>query len=131
MAGLAGLFYDLHEASELKKLGAWVISLSGLAAGFWVIYNHPGVYARFDKSTNSLSVNRKGLLKNINETYRLSEITDVVLNETTDSEGDPFYRIALIINRNKQVFLFSTGLHNKETQQKNVDLIKNFLQNNY
>lgn len=120
VAGLAGLFYNLHEASELEKFGAWVISLSGLAAGFWVIYNHQGVYARFDKSTNSLSINRKGLLKNMNETYRLSEITHVLLDEITDSEGDPFYRIALIINRDKQVFLFSTGLHDKETQQKNV-----------
>lgn len=79
----------------------------------------------------SLIVNRKGLLKKTKETCRLSCITDVVLNETTDSEGDLFYRIAFIKNRDKQVFLFSTGLYNKETQQKNVDLIKNFLQNNY
>ena len=130
VAGLSGLFYNLHELSGLEKLGAWTVSLSGVAAGFWIIYSHPGVYARFDKSTNSLSINRKGLMKNITETYRLSEIADVVLAETTDSDGDPFYRIALKLKRDKQVLLFSTGLHNKEAQQKNVELIKNFLRNN-
>jgi hypothetical protein len=125
--GLRGMFYNLNEVNELEKLGAWIVSLSGVAAGIWIIYSHPGVYTRFDKSTNSLTVNRKGLMKNVTETYRLSEIKDVVLDETVDSEGDPFYRIALKLNRNKRVLLFSTGLHDKETQQKNVELINEFL----
>jgi hypothetical protein len=130
VVGLMGAFTNLNELSELEKLLGWFISLSGVAAGVWIIYSHPGVYARFDKSTNSLTINRKGLMKNVTENYRLSEIKDVVLDETTDSEGDPFYRIALKLNRDKQVLLFSTGLHDKETQQKNVDVIKNFLRNN-
>lgn len=129
--GLMGMFYNLNEVNELEKLGAWIVSLSGVAAGIWIIYSHPGVYARFDKSTNSLSINRKGLMKNVTENYRLSEIADVVLDETTDSDGDPFYRIALKLNRDKQVLLFSTGLHDRETQQKNIDLIKGFLENSY
>jgi hypothetical protein len=129
--GLMGTFYNLNEVTELEKLGAWIVSLSGVAAGIWIIYSHPGVYARFDKSTNSLTINRKGLMKNVTENYRLSEIKDVVLDETTDPDGDPFYRIALKLNRDKQVLLFSTGLHHKETQQKNIDLIKGFLRNNY
>jgi len=29
------------------------------------------------------------------------------------------------------VLLFSTGLHHKEIQQKNVDLIKNFLKSSH
>jgi hypothetical protein len=125
--GLMGMFYNLNEVTELEKLGAWIVSLSGVAAGVWIIYSHPGVNAVFDKSTNSLTINRKGLMKNITETYRLSEIENIILDETADSDGDPFYRIALILNRDKQVFLFSTGLHDKETQQKNVELIKGFL----
>jgi hypothetical protein len=125
--GLMGMFYNLNEVNELEKLGAWIVSLSGVAAGIWIIYSHPGVYASFDKSTNSLTINRKGLMKNVTETYRLSEIKDVVLDETVDSEGDPFYRIALKLNRDKRVLLFSTGLHDKETQQKNVELINEFL----
>lgn len=127
--GLAGAFTNVNELSDFEKLLGWFISLSGVVAGIWVIYTHPGVHARFDKSTNSVTINRKGLMKNVNETYRLSEIADVVLDETTDSDGDPFYRIALKLNRDKQVLLFSTGLHDMKTQQKNAELIKSFLQN--
>lgn len=130
VVGLMGAFTNLYELNELERTAAWVVSLSGIAAGVWIIYTHPGVYARFDKSTNSLTINRKGLMKNVTETYRLNEIADVVLDETTDSDGDPFYRIALKLNRDKQVLLFSTGLHDKQTQQKNVELIKRFLENN-
>lgn len=130
VTGLMGAFTNLNELSELEKLLGWIISLSGITAGIWVIYTHPGVYACFDKSTNIVTINRKGLMKNVTETYRLSEVADVELNETTDSEGDPFYRIALRLNGDKLVLLFSTGLHDKEIQQKNAVLIKSFLQNN-
>jgi hypothetical protein len=130
VAGLLGLFTNLDELNELEKLGAWVISLSGVAAGVWVIYTHPGVYVSFDKSTNSATIKRKGFLKNETETHRLSEIEDVVLNESVDSEGDPFYRIAIKLKRGRQVILFSTGLNDKEGQQNKADLIKSFLRNN-
>jgi hypothetical protein len=127
VVGLMGAFTNLNELSELEKLLGWFISLSGVAAGVWIIYTNPGVLVNFDKNNNTAIVNRRGLLKNETENYSLNEIADVVLDETTDSDGDPFYRIALKLNRDKQVLLFSTGLHHKETQQKNVDLIKQFL----
>ena len=130
VAGLSGLFTNLHELSELEKLGAWFVSLSGVAAGVWIIYTHPGVYVRFDKSNNTVIINRTGLMKNETETYKLTEITDVVLDETIDSEGDPFYKVTLKLKDDKLILLFSTGLHDKESQQKKVDLIKNFLKDN-
>lgn len=127
VAGLSGFFTNLNEVNELEKLGVWVVSLSGVAAGIWIIYTHPGVVVNFDKSTSIATINRKALLKNETETYRLDEISDVVLDETVDSEGDPFYKIALKLNAEKLVILFSTGLHDKESQLKKVNLIKMFL----
>ena len=56
-------------------------------------------------------------MKNETETYKLNDIADVVLDKTVDSEGDPYYRIALKLKTEKQVLLFSTGLHNEESQQ--------------
>jgi len=131
VAGLSGLFTNLHELSELEKLGAWVVSLSGVATGIWIIYTHPGVVVNFDKSTSIATINRKGLLKNETETYKLGEIEDVMLDKTIDSEGDPFYRIALKLKTEKLVILFSTGLHDREGQQKKADLIKSFLKSGH
>ncbi len=127
IVGLMGAATNLYALNDFERIAIWIVSLSGVAAGIWIIYSHPGVYAHVDKSTNSVTINRKGLMRNVTETYRLSEIADVVLDETTDSDGDPFYRIALKLNRDKQVLLFSTGLHDKEGQQKNVELINEFL----
>jgi hypothetical protein len=129
VAGLSGLFTNLNELSELEKAGAWIVSLSGVAAGIWIIYTHPGISVSFDKSTNTATINRRGLLKKETENYRLREIEDVVIDESVDSDGDPFYRIALKLKYDKQVNLSSVGGHDKATQQKTADLIKSFIKN--
>ena len=128
--GLMGMFYNLNEVTELEKLGAWIVSLSGVAAGIWIIYSNPGIYITFDKITDAVTINRRGLLKDETETYKLSEIEDVVIDESVDSEGDPFYRVALKLKDQRQINLSSVGGHDRDTQQKNVDVIKNFLRNN-
>jgi hypothetical protein len=127
--GLSGLFTNLNEVTELEKLGAWVISLSGVAVGFWIIYSHPGIFIAFDKNTDTVAINRRGLLKDETETYKLSEIEDVVIDESVDSDGDPFYRVALKLTKDKQINLSSIGGHDRNVQQKNADVIKIFIKN--
>jgi len=129
--GLMGMFYNLNEVTELEKLGAWIVSLSGVAAGIWIIYSHPGIYITFDKSINAVTINRRGLLKDETETYKLSEIEDIVINESVDSEGDPFFRIAFALKDKRQINLSSTGGHDRDTQQKSADSIKSFLKSNH
>ncbi len=127
--GLSGLFTNLNELTELEKLGAWIISLSGVAAGIWIIYSHPGIFITFDKSIDAVTINRRGLLKDETETYKLSEIEDVVVDESVDSEGDPFYRVAIALKDKRQINLSSIGGHDRDTQQKNADTIKSFIKN--
>jgi hypothetical protein len=128
--GLMGMFNNLDEITELEKLGAWIVSLSGVAAGIWIIYSHPGIYITFDKSVDAVTINRRGLLKDETETYKLSEVEDIIINESVDSEGDPFYRVAIALKDMRQINLSSIGGHDRDTQQKNADLIRSFLQNN-
>lgn len=128
--GLMGAFTNLYELNELERTAAWIVSLSGVAAGIWIIYSHPGISITFDKSLDTVTINRRGLLKDETETYKLSEVEDIVIDESVDSEGDPFFKVALALKDGKQIDISSIGGHDKETQRKNVELIKNFLQNN-
>ncbi|MBE0570512.1 MAG: hypothetical protein IH618_03135 [Ignavibacteriaceae bacterium] len=125
--GLSGLFINLNEINELEKLGAWIVSLSGVAAGIWIIYSHPGIYITFDKSIDAVTINRRGLLKDETETYKLSEIEDIIINESVDSEGDPFFRLAIKLKDKRQINFSSTGGHDRDAQQKHAALIKTFL----
>ena len=128
--GLMGAFTNLYELNELEKAAAWFVSLAGVAAGIWIIYSHPGIYITFDKSDDTFTINKRGLLKDETETYKLSEVEDIIINESVDSEGDPFFRIAISLKDSRQINLSSIGGHDRETQQKNVDLIRGFLQTN-
>jgi hypothetical protein len=127
--GLMGAFTNLYELNELERTAAWFIALSGVAAGIWIIYSHPGIYITFDKSEDTITINRKGLMKDETEIHKLSEIEDVIINESVDSDGDPFFKVELVLRDKRQINLSSIGGHDRETQQKNVELIKSFLQN--
>jgi hypothetical protein len=125
--GLLGAFYNLNELSELEKAGAWFVSLGGLAAGIWFIYSNPGTKLNFDKDENLLTVQRRGLMRNEIEKYRLGDIADFKLVESEDSEGDPVYRIELQLNGGNRTNLTELWINNKEGLQKDIDSIKNFL----
>lgn len=127
--GLLGAFYNLNELSEIEKAGAWFVSLSGLAAGIWFIYSNPGTRLDFDKKGNLLTIQRRGLMRNEIEKYRLNNIEDVILIESKDTDGDPVYRIELKLKTEKHARLTELWMHNKEGLQNIIDTIKAFLKN--
>ncbi len=107
--GLSGLFTNLNELTELEKLGAWIVfyPLSLRESGLFI---HTLEFM-LNKSTDAVTINRRGLLKDETETYKLSEIEDVVVDESVDSEGDPFYRVAISLMDKRQINLSSIGGH--------------------
>jgi len=125
--GLLGAFYNLNEITEPERAGAWFISLSGLAAGIWFIYSNPGTKLNFDKSGNLLTIQRRGLMRNEIEKYRLGDIADFKLVESKDTDGDPVYRIELQLKSGNKASLTELWINNKEGLQKDIDCIKNFL----
>jgi len=127
--GLMGAFTNLYELNELERAGAWIVSLSGLAGGIWFIYTNPGTRLDFDKRGNMLTIQRRGLLRNKVEKYRLNNIEDVILIESKDIDGDPVYRVEIKIKYEKNVSLTELWVHNKEGFQKTIDTINNFLKN--
>ena len=127
--GLMGAFTNLHELNDLEKAGAWFVSLSGLAAGIWFIYSNPGTRLDFDKKGNLLTIQRRGLMRNEIEKYRLNNIEDVILIEFKDTDGDPVYRIELKLKTEKHARLTELWMHNKEGLQNIIDTIKAFLKN--
>ena len=125
--GLLGAFYNLNEITEPERAGAWFISLSGLAAGIWFIYSNPGTKLKFDKDEKLLTIQRRGLMRNEIEKYRLGDIADFKLIESEDSEGDPVYWIELQLKGGNKTNLTELWINNKEVLQKDIDSIKNFL----
>lgn len=127
--GLMGAFTNLHELNELERVGAWFVSLSGLAGGIWLIYTNPGTRLDFDKRGNLLTIQRRGLMRNEIEKYRLNNIEDVIFIESNDTDGDPVYRLELKIKYEKNASLTELWVHNKEGLQNIMDTIKEFLKN--
>lgn len=125
--GLLGLFTNLNELSDLEKAAAWLMSLSGFSAGVYFIYQNPGSGILFDKRNNSLTITRTGLFRNQREQYRLNEILNIVLSQSTDIDGDPVYRIEAELKTGKLVPLSLIWIQNKGVQDELLNKIKEFL----
>lgn len=125
--GLMGAFNNLNELNQLEQTAVWIVSLAGVAAGFWIIYSNPVIRADFDKREGVVNIRRKSLLRNETENYLLSDIKDVIIKESKDDEGYPIFFVEIILTNNRSVALTKTWLRNKEELQKVVTDIKNFL----
>jgi hypothetical protein len=127
ISGLLGLFHNLDELSNFEKLGAWIISLGGFLAGVYLIYQNPGSGILFDKGNNKLIITRTGLFRNQKEEYGLNEIKDIVLTKSTDTDGDPVYRVEAELKTGKLIPLSILWLQNKEIMEDKIKTIRDFL----
>uniref|UniRef100_A0A832G8K0 Uncharacterized protein n=1 Tax=Ignavibacterium album TaxID=591197 RepID=A0A832G8K0_9BACT len=78
--GLMGAFYNLNELIQLEQTAAWIVSLSGIAAGIWIIFSNLAIKSNFDKREDLVRINRRSFIKNENEQHPLKEIYDIVIN---------------------------------------------------
>lgn len=127
ISGLLGMFHNLDELSNLEKLGSWIISLGGFLAGVYLIYQNPGSGILFDKGNNKLIITRTGLFRNQKEEYGLNEIKDIVLTKSTDTDGDPVYRVEAELKTGKLIPLSILWLQNKEMMEDKIKTIRDFL----
>jgi hypothetical protein len=125
--GLMGAFNNLNELNQLEQAAAWVIALSGVAAGIWIIYSNPAIRVSFDKRENSVTIIRRSLMRNETENYPLNEIINIEIKESKDDEGDPIFSVEMKLKRGRSASLTKTWLRNKEDLLKLVDEINDFL----
>jgi hypothetical protein len=127
VAGLMGLFNNLNELNELERLAAWIVSLSGVAAGVWIIYSSPSSFINFDKRESTVTIHKKGLLVNNVEKYPFQEILEIKLAESKDSDGDSVFIIEMKLKLGKTVKLTHLWIQKKDELQNNLDTINEFI----
>ncbi len=83
---------------------------------------------RFDRTQNKLSIERTIWGYYEQKTYSLSSVQAVTFEETTDSDGDPLYRVSIFLNTGER--LGSKSYHNyfsRKEYAKVAQSVNNFL----
>ena len=127
LAGLLGLFTDLGEISLSGKILTWVLALSATGAGIFQLYRSPGSRSRFDHEQGKMVILRRGLFRKEKYEYRLDEIEEIILAETTDIDGDPVHQLRMQLKSGQEVRLSSLWLHNKGELELVREKIQEFL----
>jgi hypothetical protein len=125
--GLMGAFNNLNELNQLEQTAAWIVSLAGVVAGIWVIYSNPAIKTDFDKREGVVKIIKRGFMKNEIENYPLTEIIDIIINESTDDEGSPIFSVEIKLMSGKKASITKVWLRNKEDLEKNIVKIKDFV----
>lgn len=66
-------------------------------------------------------------MRNEIETYPLNEIKEIEIIEKKDEDGDEIYYVEMKLQNNKSVLLSKKWLRDKQTLQKMIDEIKDFI----
>lgn len=128
--GLAGAFVDLDQVSPLEKALAWVLALAALGAGLWTLYRSPQSRIEIRAGDGTLTVRRRGLLRAGREVYDLAGVADVLLDETSDTDGDPVYRLALRLHGDSDLIPLSLlWLHDRPGLEQAAREIQTLLPN--
>ncbi len=108
----------------LMTLFGGVFVVSGLCIWLFVISFS---WFEFDKIRGTLRVRTVSALQNKVTEYQLRDIRKVMIEETTDSDGDPVFGVSLIVLNQPKIELFkhkTAGIQEKETL---ADTIRAFL----
>lgn len=93
--GLSGGFVNLHEVSATERAIAWVVGLSGLGVGAWVLHTTRGHRAVFDPVRRTVIVERRAPFHTARQELRIAEVLRSSVERKADSDGDPVYGIVL------------------------------------
>ncbi len=129
-AGLAGAFENLDQVSPLEKALAWVLALAALGAGLWTFYRSPQSRIEVRAGDGTLTVRRRGLLRAGREVYALADVADVLLDQTSDIDGDPVHRLAMRLHGDSDLIPLSLlWLHDRPGLEQAAREIQTLLPN--
>jgi hypothetical protein len=87
-----------------------VIAIAHLATGIWLVVAHPRVTTELHHDGRKLRVLRRWPWFRSARELHIDEIRSVVVRETTDSDGDPVYRLELVLRTDERLVLQSVAL---------------------
>lgn len=82
---------------------------------------------RFDKGQGTLTVHTISLLQNKLTTYQLRDIRKVIVEESTDSDGDPVFGVSLILANHPDINLTRFKTSGIQDKQALASTIQSFL----
>jgi hypothetical protein len=127
-AGLADSYAaNKDRVNEYSTILVLLFSLTGLAIGGCIIYDHHLTYTKFNKELNTAFVQIVGILKAETGSYRLDEIEDIIILKSKGSGDNCFYKAALKLKDNRKIPISAACWMKKQDLVESSDALREFL----
>jgi hypothetical protein len=127
VAGPLGLFENSQQLSPLSRAVIVGFGCAGIGAGVWVLRRSPRSICVFDRTQGHLVVRRRGFSGASTSRHPILEIVKAEVTESRDIDGDPVYRLQVVLRSGQMVPLSYFWAHGKEDHEAAADALRNFL----
>jgi hypothetical protein len=124
--GPLGLFTNRDQVPLWVNLLSIVLGLMGIGAGIYVWRGAPFTTIVFDRRRAQVQIERRWLFIRSMTQYAWQDISEIHLREDKDSDGDPIYRIEIVLHSGECVPLSQLWLFIKSEQEAALDAIHAF-----
>jgi hypothetical protein len=112
--GPLGLFANAAGVAWWVRVLAGLLGAAGVGAGLWVLSGSPRSTLRLDRATGRLHLERRRFTGREASVWSITEIADVGLTEQKDDEGDPVFRMHLLLRSGAMVPVSQLWTHGRE-----------------
>jgi hypothetical protein len=121
------LFSDRAEQPWYVSAIAIFMGLAALGAGLWQARRVPLSTTTFDRLDRSISMITWGLAGRSGQRWTFNDASALVVVEEKDSEGDPIYRLQLVLRSGETAWLTAVHLHVREPYDQAAGRVRSFL----
>lgn len=106
--------YSNYSSLSPLILGAHLLGgLIGVACGYWVIYVAPVTRLTLDRSSETVTLKRRGIAGKVDRIFTFAEIKQFSLIEERDSEGDPIFSLGIDLTSSEEIKLSALQSHDE------------------
>ena len=100
---LIGSMIFYWAVTEHKAIWIIVFDLTYPIIGIILLFSTQSIRVLCNKTTNRLTITKKSLLNQTEESIPLNKITDVVIQQTTGQRSGMIYRVAMILDDAREI----------------------------
>ncbi len=111
--GALGGYSNYRSLSPLILGVHMLVGLIAVACGYWIVFIAPITRLTIDRSSETITLKRRGVAGRIDRVFEFSEIKQFCLIEERDSDGDPIFSLGIDLANGEEIKLSALQSHDE------------------
>ncbi|MBC7796051.1 MAG: hypothetical protein H7Z37_04165 [Pyrinomonadaceae bacterium] len=116
-----------YNASGLASATIFLICLTAISGGFWLIFHHPFRKIIIDRNAETVEVKQRSFVKMSQSEYELKDIFMFDVGKMINESGDDMFRVELVLKNGQRIPLASKWTNSREFCRNTANEAEDFI----